>query len=203
MIRSWKAKRWRAIAGRSAALMMSHAWPARMDISSASTQNIASGLAPLAFSFPLPSLPIAHAQCNNIFARVCRQQKPLVTCSPTSTMQSQATFSLARTLAHPQLCTRQLPSTGIFRARTNPPVAHLRSSFSTASRLRIETYADKSYTQPSENLNQDVTKAEEEHFEKQVADNKAKQIRTPWHREGSDTPPVARQRSASAMTKGV
>ncbi|KAL2040807.1 hypothetical protein N7G274_006265 [Stereocaulon virgatum] len=29
-----------------------------------------------------------------------------------------------------------------------------------------------------------------------------KQARTPWHREGSDAPPIARQRSAGAMTKG-
>jgi hypothetical protein len=28
------------------------------------------------------------------------------------------------------------------------------------------------------------------------------QARTPWHREGSDKPPVKRMRSAGAMTKG-
>lgn len=31
---------------------------------------------------------------------------------------------------------------------------------------------------------------------------KEKQVRTPWHRQGSDVPPVARPRSAGAMTKG-
>lgn len=31
---------------------------------------------------------------------------------------------------------------------------------------------------------------------------KEKQARAPWHREGADKPPVARQRSAGAMTKG-
>lgn len=31
---------------------------------------------------------------------------------------------------------------------------------------------------------------------------KENQTRAPWHREGSDMPPVARQRSAGAMTKG-
>jgi hypothetical protein len=35
-----------------------------------------------------------------------------------------------------------------------------------------------------------------------VAEDKGKQIRTPWMREGADEPPVARQRSAGAMTKG-
>lgn len=35
-----------------------------------------------------------------------------------------------------------------------------------------------------------------------IADQKDKQTKAPWHREGSDMPPVARQRSAGAMTKG-
>ncbi|KAL8725367.1 MAG: hypothetical protein Q9166_007383 [cf. Caloplaca sp. 2 TL-2023] len=35
-----------------------------------------------------------------------------------------------------------------------------------------------------------------------IAQEKEKQTRAPWHREGSNTPPVARQRSAGAMTKG-
>ncbi|KAL8997332.1 MAG: hypothetical protein Q9169_003366 [Polycauliona sp. 2 TL-2023] len=36
-----------------------------------------------------------------------------------------------------------------------------------------------------------------------IAQEKEKQTRAPWHREGSNTPPVARQRSAGAMTKGM
>ena len=36
-----------------------------------------------------------------------------------------------------------------------------------------------------------------------IAQEKEKQTRAPWHREGSNKPPVARQRSAGAMTKGV
>ena len=39
----------------------------------------------------------------------------------------------------------------------------------------------------------------ESNVDKQQED---KQARTPWHREGSDTPPVARQHSAGAMTQG-
>ncbi|KAI9752993.1 MAG: CAAX farnesyltransferase (FTase) subunit beta [Chaenotheca gracillima] len=35
-----------------------------------------------------------------------------------------------------------------------------------------------------------------------IGDQKEKQARTPWHREGSDLPPVKRPRSAGAMTKG-
>lgn len=39
-------------------------------------------------------------------------------------------------------------------------------------------------------------------FDTAIAQQKEKQSQAPWHREGSDTPPVARQRSAGAMTKG-
>lgn len=35
-----------------------------------------------------------------------------------------------------------------------------------------------------------------------VSQEKEKQTRTPWHREGSNMPPVSRPRIASAMTKG-
>jgi len=40
-------------------------------------------------------------------------------------------------------------------------------------------------------------------LDKAVADQKDKQAKAPWHREGSDMPPVARQRLAGAMTKGT
>ena len=39
-------------------------------------------------------------------------------------------------------------------------------------------------------------------FDDAVAQEKEKQQRAPWHREGSNVPPVARQRSAGAMVKG-
>jgi len=36
-----------------------------------------------------------------------------------------------------------------------------------------------------------------------IGEAKELQARTPWHREGTDKPPVKRQRSAGAMTKGI
>jgi calcium uniporter protein, mitochondrial len=64
--------------------------------------------------------------------------------------------------------------------------------------------SDSTYAAPAEKLNHDVTKEEKEDFDQRVAEvGKEQQIRTPWHREGSDEPPVARNRSASAMTKGI
>jgi hypothetical protein len=55
-------------------------------------------------------------------------------------------------------------------------------------------------------LNQNGLDQHEESLKSQV-DSKLgqaeeRQLRTPWHREGSDKPPVRRLRSASAMTKG-
>lgn len=40
-------------------------------------------------------------------------------------------------------------------------------------------------------------------IEKAISAEKEKQNKAPWHREGSDMPPVARQRSAGAMVKGA
>ncbi|KKY21409.1 putative calcium uniporter mitochondrial [Phaeomoniella chlamydospora] len=51
-------------------------------------------------------------------------------------------------------------------------------------------------------LNQKGVDAEETSLDDQLAKEKEKQVRTPWHREGATKPPVARQRSAGAMTKG-
>ncbi|KAH9864222.1 hypothetical protein J1614_010156 [Plenodomus biglobosus] len=61
---------------------------------------------------------------------------------------------------------------------------------------------DNSNARPVRDLNNNITQEEKDHFAKKLREDKGKQIRTPWHREGSDVPPVHRQRSAGAMTKG-
>lgn len=61
---------------------------------------------------------------------------------------------------------------------------------------------DSSYSQPAGNVSQDVTPEEKDHFSRVEKDSKDKQRRSPWTREGSDLAPVARDRSAGAMTKG-
>ncbi|KAI9717146.1 MAG: hypothetical protein M1812_004894 [Candelaria pacifica] len=58
--------------------------------------------------------------------------------------------------------------------------------------------ADASHEQAAKDLNQKAL----DDFDSQVTDQKEKQTRTPWHREGSDVAPVSRPRSAGAMTKG-
>jgi len=61
---------------------------------------------------------------------------------------------------------------------------------------------EHSNARPANDLNNNITQEEKDHFAKKLREDKGKQIRTPWHREGSNVPPVHRQRSASAMTKG-
>ena len=58
------------------------------------------------------------------------------------------------------------------------------------------------YEQKAKDLNQQGIDAQMSEYDTAIADEKEKQTRAPWHREGADTPPVRRQRSASAMTKG-
>jgi hypothetical protein len=82
-------------------------------------------------------------------------------------------------------------------------------SFAVAAALRAEApkfdrnHFNNSNARPASELNNNITQEEKDHFAKKLQEDKGKQIRTPWHREGSDTPPVARQRSAGAMTKGT
>lgn len=61
-----------------------------------------------------------------------------------------------------------------------------------------------SYSQPGSTVSQHVTESEKQHFKEVEREEelKAKQLTSPWTREGSDVPPVSRARSAGAMTKG-
>jgi hypothetical protein len=62
---------------------------------------------------------------------------------------------------------------------------------------------ENSNARPASDLNNNISQEEKDDFARKLQEDKGKQIRTPWHREGSDKPPVARQRSAGAMTKGT
>ncbi|KAF2739751.1 hypothetical protein EJ04DRAFT_508609 [Polyplosphaeria fusca] len=81
-------------------------------------------------------------------------------------------------------------------------------SFSIASHHRVQLDGgrynnhDSSNARPAAELDHNVTQEEQDDYNRRLQEDKGKQIRTPWHRDGSDTPPVARQRSAGAMTMG-
>ena len=51
-------------------------------------------------------------------------------------------------------------------------------------------------------LHEKATADEMEEYNSEVEHYKQRQQERPWHREGVDSPPVRRQRSAGAMTKG-
>jgi hypothetical protein len=81
------------------------------------------------------------------------------------------------------------------------PLRSLNRAFSSTSLQRKKDYADQ-----AKELHQKSADKHEDEFNSQIDDAigqaKELQTRTPWHREGSDKPPVKRMRSAGAMTKG-
>ncbi|KAL8828930.1 MAG: hypothetical protein Q9170_006389, partial [Blastenia crenularia] len=62
-------------------------------------------------------------------------------------------------------------------------------------------YAEGRVTGTTKDPHQANNDAQESDLNEAIAQQKEKQIKAPWHREGSNTPPVARQRSAGAMIK--
>ena len=59
-----------------------------------------------------------------------------------------------------------------------------------------------SHEQTAKDLNQQGVDDALSDYDTAIGEEKEKQTRAPWHRQGADTPPVRRQRSAGAMTKG-
>ncbi|KIW00666.1 uncharacterized protein PV09_07853 [Verruconis gallopava] len=105
-------------------------------------------------------------------------------------------------------CSQPRATTSLLRRTTKSldyPRVSQRSwlrTFHKSSRLRIQEKQASTSSWPASELHQEPLHEELSHFDRAVAEDKARQIRTPWMREGSDKPPVARQRSAGAMTKG-
>lgn len=76
-----------------------------------------------------------------------------------------------------------------------------------SARLLLKEKTQYNYSspnsRPASELDQNITKEEQDDYKQKLEKEvKERQMRAPWTREGSDVPPVARQRSASAMTKG-
>ncbi|MCJ1401273.1 hypothetical protein MMC11_004485 [Xylographa trunciseda] len=64
------------------------------------------------------------------------------------------------------------------------------------------TLTSEDHAKTARSLNQQGLDVQESEIRDGISQEKEKQIRTPWHREGSNVPPVKRLRSAGAMTKG-
>lgn len=93
-----------------------------------------------------------------------------------------------------------------FRSRpttfTSTPQYQLRAFSISIKRREKEDFAKQAKA-----LNQKSLDEHEDGYNKQIdnaiGEAEELQARTPWHREGSDSPPVKRNRSAGAMTKGI
>ena len=91
--------------------------------------------------------------------------------------------------------------------RKSIPCLTTYSSLQSRLRSQRETVAYQvvrriSSEQKARDLNQQGIDEQEASLDDSLSEEKEKQIRTPWHREGVDESPVRRQRSAGAMTKG-
>lgn len=122
-----------------------------------------------------------------------------------------SSLAFARTSTAPRAL--HAPLTRISARSTLQNVAVAQSSqlrsFAISARLNVKLPSkdagsyENSNARPASELNNNITQEEKDDFARKLQEDKGKQIRTPWHREGSDVPPVARQRSAGAMTKGT
>ena len=88
--------------------------------------------------------------------------------------------------------------TPIAPAKSSGPGLHKSPRWSyNSQQVRHVTSAQK-----ARDLNQQGIDDQVSAFDEALKQETDKQHRTPWHREGAQEPPVRRQRSASAMTKG-
>jgi hypothetical protein len=100
-----------------------------------------------------------------------------------------------------------------FRSRPQPISNYSPAIFTSSSQSFNRVFSStnlqrkEDYTARAKELHQKSADEHEDDFHSQI-DNamgqaKELQTRTPWHREGSDKPPVKRMRSAGAVTKGL
>ena len=98
-----------------------------------------------------------------------------------------------------RIASRHTNSSAILVPYTRTIKAIPARDFSFGARLCIKSRA---LGQSSSHRKQDTATPKSHEFDDAIAQSKEKQIRTPWHREGSSTPPVSRRRLAGAMVKG-
>ena len=110
---------------------------------------------------------------------------------PQLTAASQKSYTVS---LPPRALTASLPANSL--TQTIQPL-------STRKTLRFQIVRSVSSAQKARDLNQQGIDEQVSSFDSALAQEKDKQHAAPWHREGAETPPVHRQRSAGAMTKGM
>lgn len=89
-----------------------------------------------------------------------------------------------------------------FRCARTQKYAAVCGERSAVRKLQQQTRPSSS-VQKAKDLNQQSIDKEMSKFDDALEEEKQKQVRAPWQREGADQPPVSRPRSAGAMTKGT
>ncbi|TAQ84453.1 hypothetical protein B7494_g7222 [Chlorociboria aeruginascens] len=96
------------------------------------------------------------------------------------------------------------PVISIFRSRRSHPHAGIvpKLSLFSTGRYWKDEYAKQESVSDQKRLDDQEKVGFNTQLDDAIGEAKELQARTPWHREGSDQPPVKRNRSAGAMTKG-
>ena len=83
-----------------------------------------------------------------------------------------------------------------------PRLIRQRPSSPGAATFVTTSFRSVSHEQTARDLNQQGVDEALSEFDSAVVEDSEKQRRAPWHRQGVEEPPVRKQRSAGAMTKG-
>jgi len=90
----------------------------------------------------------------------------------------------------------QVQFTHLHRTSSSGQTPHRQFSYS-------RKYLTPDYEETATSLNQKGLDDQESEVNAGLSQEKEKQVRTPWHREGSSVPPVEQLHSAGVMTKGM
>ena len=86
--------------------------------------------------------------------------------------------------------------TSLHRTSSSGQTLHRQFSYS-------RQYLAPDHKELAKSLNQKSLNDQEAELNDGISQEKEKQVRTPWHREGSSVPPVEQMRSPRVMTKGM
>lgn len=78
----------------------------------------------------------------------------------------------------------------------------LQRQFTSASRLFITVRSDTADSRPAKDLSHNISQEERDEYKEAATFGRARQIRTPWQRDGPDTPPAEKESSNGTMSEG-
>ena len=78
----------------------------------------------------------------------------------------------------------------------------LQRQFTSSSSFSIAVRSDTVDSRPAKDLSHSVSQEEKDEYKEAASFGRARQIRTPWQRDGSDTPPAEKDSPNGAMSEG-